>query len=224
MTQVHATTNRGERGNALFLILIAVALFAALSYAITQSGRGSGTVDRESAIIAAGQVTDYPASLRTAITRMIITGTTAASITMDSTAVVGLFASDGGGAVQQTAPTSAGTGSWVYLDTHTKTHYVEGVGTDVTTTGADAMAFLPGITLTVCTQINKGLGFTNTAPATQQVAKFDPAAASAAFAAGGTANSVFANGASTALTSGQAFDCFNNTAADYSYYHVLIEQ
>lgn len=67
-------------GNALFLILIAVALFAALAYAVTQSGRGSGSIGREQAVIYAAQITQQAASIRQGYWRMRLSGTPADEI------------------------------------------------------------------------------------------------------------------------------------------------
>jgi hypothetical protein len=165
----------GQKGNALFLILIAVALFAALSYAVTQSGRGGGTIDRETAMIAASQITQYPSTLRTAITRMVIAGTTTGTLQFfvdadDATAQGGytytaednIFASTGGGSVRQTPPSNVGAtvDDWVYLDVlHASNgYYITGIGTDTDVDGRDVIAALAGISKTVCEQINKGLG------------------------------------------------------------------
>jgi len=64
-----------QRGNVLFLILIAVALFAALSYAVTRSSRGgSGNVSEDKLNLAASNILNYGASIKTAIMRIKITG------------------------------------------------------------------------------------------------------------------------------------------------------
>jgi hypothetical protein len=66
---------KNQNGNVLFLILIAVALFAALSYAVTRSTRSGGSeVSREKADLAASALAQHVAGLRTAVTRMVMAG------------------------------------------------------------------------------------------------------------------------------------------------------
>ena len=64
-----------QSGNVLFLILIAVALFGALSYAVTQSTRStSGGVDNETQTINTAVFLNYIVAIRTAAARMQFQG------------------------------------------------------------------------------------------------------------------------------------------------------
>jgi hypothetical protein len=210
-----------EKGNALFLILIAVALFAALSYAVTQSGRGGGGVDREQALIAASQVTQYGAGLRTTVTRMVITGSAVTDLEFDSNnsdPTNEVFHTSGGGAVDQAPPTSAGTSTvYNYLTTNgTNGHYITGVGTDTAGSGQDVIVGVDGLTLAVCRAINSGLGLI-AAPTVETTQVPMSAITAGTGAAGDNAYSFNSN-------SGEAFACVDNTGNNYTYYHALVEQ
>lgn len=61
----------GFRGNALFLVMIAVVLFAALTFAVTRGG-GSGTgMTKEKASVAASEVLSYAKTVEQTIQRMM---------------------------------------------------------------------------------------------------------------------------------------------------------
>lgn len=157
-----------QRGNALFLILIAVALFAALSYAITQSGRGSGSVAKETDAIAAAQVVQIGADLRAAAQRMVLTGT---SVTALQAHAVGdfsnpctvtdgtcLFTPDGGGLTWPAIPVGAlADPNLIYIAMLVPGD--GGNGADLIGTPAlDGVFAVLGLSEGVCTAINKGLG------------------------------------------------------------------
>ncbi len=237
------STRNSESGNVLFLILIAVALFAALSYAVTQSSRsGGGDASSEKSLVAGSEVTQYPAGVRTAIMRMIVTsGITADQLMFDTPSSFGtaitaanqrysVFYPTGGGATYQQAPfdvmANGAPGTWHF----NALYQIANIGT--TSTGSDPsgneiIAFLDGITSGVCSKIDSQLGITTvpvvgtalTTHTTDQVASSN-----------GSTTSTFPATSGTVITSvpvitGQPFGCFRNGAAgNYVYYHVLIER
>lgn len=159
---------KGESGNVLFLILIAVALFAALSYAVTQSTRsGSGSTDRETTALNSATLTQYPTALRTAVVRMILSGNDMDDIGFDVPGSTGynaasteslVFHPDGGGAVYQTAsqdPVVAGASGRWYINGNFE---IPDIGQDNNALSNDVIAFLPLVTLGVCNKINSEFG------------------------------------------------------------------
>ena len=61
-----------QKGNILFLILIAVALFAALSYAVTRSGRNSDTISDKKAEILANEVLQFLTEVGNAVNKVML--------------------------------------------------------------------------------------------------------------------------------------------------------
>ena len=231
-----------ERGNVLFLILIAVALFAALSYAVTQSSRsGGGGTEGESNLVNSATVTQYPASVRTAIVRMIIGGVDVAQLEFNppsefgslNSNAFGVFHPDGGGATHVTAPPEVmrdgAQGQWIF----TSDYAIENIGT----TANDIIAMLPGVSDSICARLNTELGVPNTTDGADADAVGDGPTNlpddtntmdSANTGIGTPANGV-AGFFITGDFSGQPFGCFDqdDTASgndELVYYHVLVER
>lgn len=161
------TQNNTEKGNVLFLILIAVALFAALSYAVTQSSRsGGGSTDRETSILSAASMTQYPAGLRTSVVRTLLSGVDITALKFDAPSVVSgvnipssIFHPRGGGGIFQRAPADlmadGSPGDWFFNGNWD----VPGIGLSDSSDGNDLIAFLPGVSSGVCRAINDEVNF-----------------------------------------------------------------
>lgn len=237
------TRRQSEKGNILFLILLAVVLFAALSYAVTQSMRGGGgNAGSETNLVNSAVLSQYPVGLRAAILRMIVDGTDVTTLNFDPPSVfstmtdaekaLGVFHPNGGGASFGFIPTDAlvtpsGTARWVF----TRNFGIEDIGATATTSGdvgKDIVAIAPGISQAICSKINSELGVNSipevstTLPLTvgattmQQVEEYTYSQTSAVAEIADTAG----------LIDGQPFLCvdYSTSAELYAYYHVLVER
>jgi hypothetical protein len=173
--------NRPEKGNALFLILIAVALFAALAYAVTQSGRsGGGATSREKNALLAAQIVSAGNALAQAVQRVILAGAAPNSIIYDvsgtnncpgyvspfcTTGSSCVFSGAGGGAPPLPQPAAAfappgGTSALVRVmgeDVGGACAGLTGVA-GVGTVTSDTVLLYEGLSQGVCQAINAGLG------------------------------------------------------------------
>lgn len=155
-----------QKGNILFLILIAVALFAALSYAITKSSQGGGNIESEKGALSASSVFQYGTSVATAVMRMSIHGVqeteycfyTGSNHTDYNHAgcsddAHNVFHADGGGASYQDPPSGANDGTaWEF----TGTTAVMGQGS--WGGGDELVMVLRGMNREVCQGINDKIG------------------------------------------------------------------
>jgi len=165
-----------ESGSALIYILIAIALFAALSYAVAQMMRGGdGTTNEELRRLQATEILQFGRSLRTAVQGMEIDGIADTEISFETAAVAGyanggcggneckIFSPAGGGMnysapvaadwLDQSQVAGANFGQWVFSGDNA----VANVGT----AAPDLLVMLPWVTRSLCTEINDLLSVTN---------------------------------------------------------------
>lgn len=226
----------GQSGNVLFLILIAVALFAALSYAVTSSTRNTGDTG-ETVLISSAQITQYPTSLNPAIVRMLVSGISIEEIrfnrpsddefdNLDSTEI-GVFHPDGGGATYNPAPkdvmVDGKPGDWVF----NAEMEVPDIGLSGLR-GNDVIAYLVGIKKTICMKINEEYGIGKTIPeldgshsAEYETRMYDDGTTD--YEIPSVDVSDIDDGAGS--FDGQPFGCFQDGGGgDYVYYHVILER
>lgn len=240
---------KSQKGNVLFLILIAVALFAALSYAVTQSSRSGGDASRETNVINTSSLTQYPNQVRTAVLRLVIAGTDPSSLQFNSpdefdTATYtkfikarGVFHVDGGAASWQNVPAklhaNAGDTNWIY----SMAFRVPGLGTDNTDgTGNELIAFADDLTDTMCSRLNQDLGWGSSIPVLSSAVTITDVRdaahriAVAADLASPSSDGVFPNMTVASPVAAdwmknKAFGCFRNASGGHNvFYYTLVER
>lgn len=165
MSLLKSPSASAQCGSALFMILIAVALFAALSFAISQQGDSGKSLSSEKTRLLASDIFDMGNKMVDVVAQMRLRGVGINQISFTNTIVTGynnpacttdkckIFVYDGGGRDWETpAPDINGGTDWFY----TGSLNIENMGT----TAADLVAILPNLSLSLCTQLNNMVGIT----------------------------------------------------------------
>ncbi len=221
-------------GSALIIILIAVILFSALTYAATGSFRGgdSGTSSSEdNARIKSSQIIQYATSIEQSVMKMLLKGTSDTDLSFDTEAwghsdyqhspqqpvSNRIFHPQGGEVSWSRPPKDSNDGSpWVI----TGAIRIPEVGlTCADESCSELVAILPNITKAVCDKLNSILGVSGG----QEIV--DLAATSAKFTGTYSAGDILGN---EAIAPGTRTGCFEGAGGGgaapetYHFFHVIL--
>lgn len=212
-----------ERGNIMIYILIAVILFAALSYVVANMMRGGGNIGQEKDAMAATEILDYAHAVRQAVQLLKISnGCENEDISFENSVVSGytngtntkcqIFHPDGGAMNWVTPSDSITTSPWFFQGEYA----ISSVGSGNT----DLIMSLSNISENLCTLINERLDVTNPSGPPENDGFGTTVQFIGTFHSGG--NSAGNNG-EEANFAGKMAACFDGPpAGTYHFYQVLI--
>lgn len=163
-----------QSGNVLFYILIAVALLAALSFAVSQGGRGSvETLSEDRARLYASEILEYANNVGSAVAQIRLRGFSDEQISFENPVVSGytngnctsdeckVFHPSGGGMSWMTPAAEMNDGSDWFISGDSCVNSI-GTGYSGACNSSDEsvfelIMFLPNLDLNVCLQINEFL-------------------------------------------------------------------
>ncbi len=215
----------GQRGHALWLILIAVVLFGALSYVLSRSGERA--VEEEKLLMASAKVTQFPAAIRTAMARLVAAGIALEDMDFSEmgTSPRSIFYSGGGGVAYQKPPYLIGSQTEWRFKTKSRDNtgwFIAGVGTDGPE-GKDIFAYISGVSVALCEELNRNTGLA-AAPKVEAAAVNLAVPGDANAKAGHNAWTFSAHAQERRAETPPAACVRNGLDGELVYYHVLVPQ
>lgn len=156
-----------ESGNVIFIILIAIALLAALTFTVSKGNQGGHqTVIKDQAKLFASEISEYSQNIANAVAQLRLRGCSENQISFENNTVAGyenvptntscqVFHADGGSVnwqdIQAAVQDSSNSSEWMFTgDTR-----IKDIGTTKTNAlSSELMVILMGLTDSVCEQLN----------------------------------------------------------------------
>lgn len=223
-----------QSGNVLFLILIAVVLFSALAYAVTQSSQGTpGGDDGNAGQVNAAQITQFPNFVRAQVMRMMMNRIEVTDLEFNPPSEFGTLTADDVGVFHPSFGTTyvAASPSIMANDAQGQWNFnmnfeVDSIGTSQASSfvGNDLIGFLTGVKASVCLKINELLAL-DAIPTVNDISYFNEASENMDDTYTQPSGETIIGGANLTEFSTEPFGCFQETVSgSHIYYFAIFER